>query len=87
MKKYTKPYLLVESFQLDTAIASCTSDGGMALGKYLSNCVLTEGEFAGLNIFAEGCEKEGLVNVTNPNDPNDTVCYQGPLGTTTFLAS
>ncbi len=82
MKKYTKPYLLVESFQLDTAIASCTSDGGMALGKYLSNCTLEE-EMPGIGYFGPAC----VYDARNPNDPNDTICYHGPLGDTTFLAS
>ncbi len=82
-KEYSTPYLIVESFQLDTAIANCSSEGGYALGKYLDNCMMEDGSF----YFASYCVNNGGVDVTDPNDSNDKICYQGPLGDTVFLAS
>lgn len=85
-KAYTKPYLVMEAFQLDAAIAaSCSSEGKTALGFYQSSCTLEE-EAPGLGYFGAACD----VNVTDPdfNDPNDTLCYHGPTDPgSLFMAS
>lgn len=80
MKKlYTKPYLAVESFQLDAAIASsCTGDDKQALGYSLNTCTLEDDkgtqEFIGLNYFGNAC----VHNVQVEGDGNDQICYHGP---------
>ncbi len=79
-KKYSTPYLIVESFQLDTAIANCSSEGGVAIGKYLSNCMM---DF----YFASYCSDNGGADVTDPDDENDKICYHESLGGAIFLAS
>lgn len=75
MKKiYTKPYIAVESFQLDAAIAaSCTSDGKTALNYNLSDCNdyadAVSGYFGGVCVH----------NVEVEGDGNDYICYHGPM--------
>ena len=69
-KKYSKPYMVVESFQLNAAIAaSCSSEGKFALNFYLSNCDL-EDEIPGAGYFGAVCG----FDVTNPD-----FCYHGPV--------
>lgn len=80
-KKYIKPYLVVESFQLDAAIAaSCSSQGFIPIN-YGENTCTFEGEF--FNVF--NCQTD----LTGPDgDGNDTLCYHGPIVTMeTFIAS
>lgn len=73
MKKYTKPYLLVESFQLDAAIAgSCTekSEGkGVAIHYGQNSCVYYDA--AGDIYFGNNC---GIGNLLDPEE--GAVCYQ-----------
>ncbi len=82
-KEYSTPYLIVESFQLDTAIANCSSEGGIAINKSLDDCMMDDGSY----YFASYCSDNGGSDVTNPNDDNDKICYQGPLGDTVFISS
>ncbi len=81
-KTYETPYLIVEAFQLDSDIASCSGDGGVSINQYLNNCMLD-----GAMYFASFCDEEGGSDVTNPNDSYDTICYQTVQGDTTFLSS
>ena len=78
-KEYSKPYLLVESFQLDAAIAaSCSSLGVTPLNYSLNTCTAAE-EKPGLGYFGAACATEGGVNVeTLGGDGNDEYCYHGP---------
>lgn len=85
MKKiYTKPYLAVESFQLNAAIAaSCSSDGGIAIHYGESTCSdSATGYFADVGVCSfDGNGKGG--------DGNDGPCYHGPFHTDgqTFISS
>ncbi len=76
-KAYNKPYLLVESFQLDAAIASsCSSQKKQPLNFYLAACTLAE-EVPGLGYFGPACE----IDVRDMDgDGNDGLCYHGPSG-------
>lgn len=72
-KQYNKPYIGLESFQLNAAIAdACSTSGGTAINHGESTCSFANGQF--FSLF--NCETD----VTGPaNDGNDTLCYQGPL--------
>ena len=79
-KEYSKPYMVVESFQLNAAIAaSCSSEEKTPLNFYQNNCTLEE-EAPGLVYFGAACAGNG-VDVTNPDfvDDNGTLCYHGPI--------
>ena len=79
-KTYTKPYIIVEYFQLDAAIANCSSQGFIPIGHGENTCTF-DGEFFNYN----NCQ----VDLTGPDgDGNDTLCYHGPiLAPTTFISS
>lgn len=79
-RTYAKPYLIVEPFQIDTAVASCSGDGGLALGYALEgNCVPD----ADLGWFGIACSSD----ITTQIQPGDKACYDGPLGGLTFMNS
>ncbi len=73
MKKYTKPYILVESFQLDAAIAGPCAEknggNGIAINHGLNNCKLVDA--AGDIIFGAACVGGDIVD-----DDNEGACYQ-----------
>lgn len=76
MKKvYIKPYLAVESFQLNAAIAaSCSEEGYITLGRYLNSCDDNEGS----GWFAEPlCDLDAV----GEDGDYDTPCYHGPITT------
>ena len=74
-KDYKKPYLLVESFQLDAAIAaSCSSETKIPLHYGLDSCTLEE-EMFGFGYFGNQCRHDVKVE----GDGNDTICYHGPI--------
>jgi hypothetical protein len=79
MKKiYTKPYIAVESFQLDAAIAaSCSSLGKIPLGFYQETCA----DESGPGYFGDACGSAfNGTDVTAPGaDANDRLCYHGPI--------
>lgn len=72
-KEYRKPYLMVESFQLNAAIAaSCSSQGYIAINYGEDTCTFDNGQFFNNN----NCQ----MDLTGPEgDGNDTLCYHGPL--------
>ena len=71
-KEYTKPFLAVESFQLDAAIAaSCSTAGKVSLNHGLNNCTLIE-EVPGEEIFGGACV-EDIYNFNT--EGNDGFCY------------
>lgn len=91
MKKiYSKPYLAVESFQLDAAIAaSCSSQDYVPIGYGENNCGLgtpAAGEGKQYQFFNHDNCAFDLVDFAG--DGNDTECYHGPhLSGVTFVAS
>lgn len=80
-KKYEKPYLIIEAFQLDTAVASCSGDGGIAVNQSFEQCDL-EDEMAGFSWFGPSCEN----NILDVQEGN-TSCYNAPVSGMTFLNS
>lgn len=91
-KEYVKPFLAVESFQLDAAIAaSCSQLNRVTLGYTENTCTLVE-EMPDLGYFGAACAKEpsGVDVTLNPgSDVNDGFCYHGPIMdlTTMFMVS
>lgn len=83
MKKvYKKPIVVIESFQLDAAVAAtCSSQGYIPIGHGENTCSFDNGQFYNYN----NCQ----MDLTGPGgDGNDTTCYHGPiLAGTTFMAS
>ncbi len=71
-RPYQKPYLGVESFQLNAAIAqSCSAQNFTPIHHYADACTFDNGQY--FNLF--NCQ----VDLTGPgNDGNDTICYHGP---------
>lgn len=79
-KEYKKPYLLVESFQLDAAIAGACKQAGLTpINHYLNTCTAAE-EAPELGYFGAACEAAGgdNVNLWEGGDSNDGFCYHGP---------
>ena len=80
-KEYKKPYLLVESFQLNAAIAaSCTSEGKTPINHGMNSCTAVE-ETPNLGFFGALCDD----NVQVDGDGNDYYCYHGPVVDVTTL--
>lgn len=78
-KTYVKPYLAVETFQLDAAIASsCSSEGRTPLNYGVDSCTSFE-EAPGLGYFGAACAKGGLDVTISGGDDNDGFCYHGPI--------
>ena len=83
-KEYKTPYLIMESFQLDAAVAtSCSGAGRVALNHDINSCDL---DSIGIEYFGSACDMD-IVN--NPGgDDDDTFCYHGPVDpNVNFLAS
>lgn len=78
-KSYNKPYLAVEFFQLDAAIAAaCSTNNLLAIHHGLDTCTAVE-EAPGLNYFGDMC----MHDVKVEGDGNDEICYHGPTPYTT----
>lgn len=77
-KKYEKPVLIIESFQLDATIAaSCSSNNYLPLGYTENDCgidEITEGRY---QLFGPNQCEFDLVG--SGGDGNDTICYHGPI--------
>ncbi len=72
-RKYEKPYLGLESFQLNAAIAlSCSSGGFRPINYGEESCTYDHGQF--YNFF--NCQVD-LTDATHDN--NDSICYHGPM--------
>lgn len=80
-RTYAKPYLIVEPFQLDSAVASCSSEGGLALHFSAKDCNL-EDERPGFSWFGFACE-----NSIYDVQEGDTACYNAPVAGMTFINS
>ena len=78
-KNYRKPILVMESFQLDAAIAgTCTGKGGTSVNYSEDKCYLDNGLFASNNCY---------INVIEQGDSNDGICYQTMVDINSFFAS
>ena len=78
-REYRKPYLAMESFQLNAAIAaSCSSEGKQPINYGVDTCILGDdpGEQP-IEYLGNACELDIVGDVGG--DSNDTVCYQGPF--------
>ena len=86
-KKYEKPLLIIESFQLDATIAaSCSSNNYVPLGYTEKECGIDEIYEGYYQFFSSyNCEMD---LVGSSGDGNDTICYHGPIATgVTFINS
>lgn len=75
-KPYRKPYLGVESFQLNAAVAAaCSTDQRIPINHGPSSCAFPSKDNA--QFFSlSNCK----IDVTDGSqDGNNTVCYHGPL--------
>ncbi|MGN0357764.1 MAG: hypothetical protein ACI4E0_08175 [Blautia sp.] len=92
-RKYSKPVLFVESFQLNAAVAGdCT--GGYTTGHGDNNCGYGDGSAEGFKyqFFNEwNCATDVVGAGPDAGDPasdNDTICYHGPYSQgVVFMAS
>lgn len=77
-KAYNKPFIMVELFQLDAALASsCSSEGKAPLNFTLSSCADSNMPGADAGYWSNGSCNH---NPTEPGgDDNDTICYHGPV--------
>lgn len=86
-KTYVKPYIAVESFQLDAAIAvACSAQGYLPIGYGENSCGYGQiGDKYWQFFNLDNCE----MDLTGPGgDGNDTECYHGPmLYGATFISS
>lgn len=80
-KNYSKPQVSVETFQLDSAVAACSGDGGLAINYSTDTCTL-EDERPGFSWFGHACEN----NIYSAQE-GDTACYNAPVAGMTFLNS
>ena len=71
-KKYVKPMVVVERFQLDGAIAaSCSSDQKRPLNHGIDTCICNRHYYFSANCAGELAGGYDVVNT----DENDTYCY------------
>lgn len=86
-KKYEKPILIIEPFQLDaTVAASCSSNNYQPLGYTENDCGIDEITPGYFQFFGNNnCEMD---LVGSGGDGNDTICYHGPIATgMTYICS
>lgn len=79
-KKYIKPMIVEESFQLDAAIAGdCHGTNQVPLNHYADSCV--HGPYFAMDVCRFPVPIEDM--------ENDTICYHGPIYTDgiTFIYS
>lgn len=70
-KTYSKPRIVIESFQLDVGVASCT--GGINIHKSERECEFDAG---GMLYFTTG-NADCNFDAVNPNEFGDDLCYHG----------
>lgn len=78
-RNYTKPYLLVESFQLNAAVAtSCSSESKQPIHYGENSCIVGDDpDEQEMEYLGNACEVDIINNVKG--DENDTLCYHGPF--------
>ena len=71
-KKYDKPFIALESYQLNAAVANaCSSLGHIAINHVENTCTFDSGQFYNYTT----CQ----VDLTNADlDEHDSICYHGP---------
>ena len=75
-RAYAKPFLAVESFQLDAAIAgACADAGSKTLNLNVNNCVAPAPDY----FFSNNCDISDGIDVTDNDLGGDGYCYQGPI--------
>ena len=80
-KKYEKPCIIIESFQLNAAVASsCTNEGKLALNYNMNIC--KRDDIQGFTYFGLACTHDVRVE----GDGNDLICYHGPTPLATDVA-
>lgn len=82
-KEYVKPYLAVESFQLDASVASgCL----IQLTHDIDGCTLSDDRGINYNdvLFGAECQKEGGVNMMQENPD---ICYHAMARSGPYLES
>lgn len=87
-KEYAKPYIIIESFQLNAAVAaSCSSESKIPINYGVANC--TDKEEAGAGYFGLACDTDVSSYPTiGGGDGNDGFCYHGPFDpNATYLKS
>lgn len=73
-KAYTKPYLAVESFQLDATVAgSCRDENKIPMNSGVENCNFEKFN-PGITQFGPAC----ITNVLATYGDFNTFCYHGP---------
>lgn len=87
-KEYVKPYLAVESFQLDASIAS---NCGAGLGHDPTTCSFEDAyrkNKIDLDIYyGPACQTAGGIDMMQYNRGEAQICYHGPAGTYSLLSS
>ena len=78
-KEYRSPFLIMESFQLNAAVAGSCSGSKIVLNHAQSSCIYDNG---GEVLFSTQCDID-LVH----SSEDDGYCYTGPFGKDNFLAS
>ena len=84
-KEYEKPYIMVESFQLNAAIAaSCSSGGKIPINYGVANCTDMDNDEENTGYFGTACGSSGGTDVSSHpsvggGDDNDGFCYHGPF--------
>ena len=75
-KKYVKPYLGMESFQLNAAVAAvCSDDDRVPINHRAETCSFPEGRDQYGQFFSlVNCQ----MDLTGGEDGNNTLCYHGP---------
>ncbi len=78
-RKYSKPYLFVESFQLNAAIAtSCSSQGKQPIHFGENTCIVgDDSDEQAIEYLGNACAMDIINNVSG--DDNDEFCYHGPI--------
>lgn len=75
-KAYNKPFIMVELFQLDAAMAaSCTSEKKAPLNHTINDCWSSDLPGSDAGYWTSGsCNHDPAVE----GDGNDYICYHGP---------
>lgn len=78
-RKYSKPYLAMESFQLNAAIAtSCSSEGKQPIHYGENTCIVgNDSDEQAIEYLGNACKLDIIGKVGG--DGNDTLCYHGPF--------
>lgn len=71
-KEYAKPFLAVESFQLDAALAGACTDKYYQLNHDIESCVNDEAPF----VFGDACDPDMVNNPSYDPGENNGICYQ-----------